>query len=132
MSRLAPCPSCARHVRTAEPECPFCSAALGPSHPLAAGLAVVLALSVAGCGEATPAASTDKPATSAKPSGSATNSASAQVPATAPTPVTSASAPTSASASVSASASASAAAVVPPVAPEDDRPRMKYGMPPKR
>lgn len=30
-SPLVPCPGCSRHVRAAEPACPFCAAPLGPA-----------------------------------------------------------------------------------------------------
>lgn len=58
---LAPCPSCARHVKTSEKSCPFCKSALpesladsaipGATHRLgrAAAFAFTASLTVAGC-----------------------------------------------------------------------------------
>lgn len=55
---LAPCPSCARHVKTSEKSCPFCKGALpeltpipGATHRLgrAAAFAFTASLTVAGC-----------------------------------------------------------------------------------
>jgi hypothetical protein len=39
MSDLRPCPQCRRHVRIAEPKCPFCAAELelAPARPLPVG-----------------------------------------------------------------------------------------------
>lgn len=36
MSALLPCPSCARHVRSHEPSCPFCASALPERGPVEA------------------------------------------------------------------------------------------------
>ena len=33
---LAPCPACSRHIKTAEPTCPFCKASLPEAHAVAA------------------------------------------------------------------------------------------------
>jgi hypothetical protein len=59
MGALLPCPSCARHVRSTEPACPFCGAAVAFSHrkrppklrrlTRAAAWAFGASLSVAGC-----------------------------------------------------------------------------------
>lgn len=65
MSQLAPCPACARHVRIAEAQCPFCSASLdlsatpSPALPsrrlsraaiLAFGAALAAGVTTVGCG----------------------------------------------------------------------------------
>ena len=65
MSRLRPCPACARHVRASDARCPFCDGALGPAHASptprgrlhrAAQMAFgsALAASLAGCGTGGP------------------------------------------------------------------------------
>ena len=62
MSKLRPCPSCARHVRADEATCPFCDAELPApeprafDHARAAGRAAVVfataaAISVSACGK---------------------------------------------------------------------------------
>lgn len=59
-SKLAPCPSCSRHVKTSETACPFCQASLPagavvalPAPPArmsrAAAIAFTASLALAGC-----------------------------------------------------------------------------------
>ncbi len=49
--KLTLCPACHRHVKAAEPMCPFCSAAMQNTSrpPLAAAMMLGLGLAVAGC-----------------------------------------------------------------------------------
>lgn len=67
MSHLVPCPSCARHVRTSEAQCPFCAGSLesvadtpapkmpntrlGRAAQFAFGAAVATSMTVSACGD---------------------------------------------------------------------------------
>ena len=55
MSRLLPCPSCGRHVRVAERECPFCSRVLAIAAAPSRLTVVLLGLCFAACSTGTEA-----------------------------------------------------------------------------
>jgi len=65
------CPSCHRHVKTREPRCPFCKAAVGEAARSPLGTAVVLGLglAVAGCSSSTTTPNEGKDASPAVDSG---------------------------------------------------------------
>ncbi len=51
MSQMLPCPSCACFYRKSEPRCPHCGVSIRSIDPRLPGVAVVLGLALAACGD---------------------------------------------------------------------------------